>query len=73
MPVSPKTLDVTVGDAVEIGGQFHDIVPDKQGGATLGPAITMTVDEILAKRGARPLTAEEHHEEFGDLPSDVEG
>ena len=33
----------------------------------------MTVDELLAAHGARPLTAEEFEELFGDLPSDGEG
>jgi hypothetical protein len=58
---------------LQIGGRLYDVVPDKRGGATLEPASTMTVDEILAAHGARPLTAEEFEEQFGDLPSDAEG
>ena len=64
---------VQIGDVVEIDGRLYDIVPDKQGGATLEPAITMSADEILAAHGARPLTAKEFEELFGDLPSDGEG
>ena len=66
-------IKVEIGDVLEIEGRLYDVVRDKQGGATLEPAITMTVDEILAAHGARPLTAEEFEELFGDLPSDGEG
>lgn len=52
---------------------MYDVVPDKQGGATLEPAITMSVEEILAAHGLRPLTSEEFEAYFGDLPSDGEG
>jgi hypothetical protein len=62
-----RRLRVDVGDVLEI------VVPDKRGGATLEPAITMTVDGILARHGGRPLTAEEFEEHFGELPSDGEG
>jgi len=58
---------------VEVEGRLYDVVPDKQGGATLEPAITMTVDEILAAHGERALTSEEFETYFGDLPSDGEG
>ena len=64
---------VEIGDVLEIDGRRYDVVPDKQGGATLEPAITMTADELLAAHGARPLTADEFEELFGDLPSDGEG
>ena len=52
-------IKVQIGDVLEIDGRLYDVVPDKQGGATLEPAITMTVDELLAKHGLRPLTPEE--------------
>jgi hypothetical protein len=68
-----NAINVRIGDVLEIEGRLYDVVPDKRGGATLEPAITMTVDEILAAHGARPLTAEEFDEQFGDLPSDAEG
>ena len=66
-------IKVQIGDVLEIEGRLYDVVPDKQGGATLKPAITMTVDEIHAAHGTRPLTAEEFEELSGDLPSDGEG
>ena len=64
---------MNIGDVVEVEGRLYDVVPDKQGGATLEPAITMTVDEILAAHGERALTSEEFETYFGDLPSDGEG
>lgn len=49
-------------------------MPDKQRGATkLEPAITMSVAEIHAAHGERPLTTEEFKDYFGDLSSDGEG
>ena len=38
-------------DVVEIDGRLYDVVSDKQGGATLEPAITKTVDEGGLSRG----------------------
>ena len=73
MAVTTKKLDVHIGDVVEIEGRRYDVVSDKEGGVTLEPAITKTMDEIFAERGARPLTPEEFEEEFGHLPSDGEG
>jgi hypothetical protein len=66
-------LVVNIGDVIEVQGRLYDVVPDKQGGATLEPAITMTVAEILAAHGEQALTAEEFEAYFGDLPSDGEG
>lgn len=66
-------LKVDSGHVLEIDGRLYDVVPDKQGGATLEPAITMTADEILVAQAARPLTDEEFETYFGDLPSDGEG
>ena len=66
-------LVVKVGDVLEIEGRLYDVVPDKQGGATLEPAITMTVAEIHAAHGERALTSEEFEAYFGDLPSDGDG
>jgi hypothetical protein len=71
--VRTKKLDVRVGDLVEIEGRRYDVVADKQGGVALEPAITQTVDDVLAEQGGRRLTPEEFHELFGHLPSDGEG
>jgi hypothetical protein len=40
---------------------------------TLEPAITMTVDEMLAEEGLTRLSTEEFTEQFRDLPPDGEG
>lgn len=69
--VSP--LHVNLWDVIEIDGRLYDVVSDKQGGATLEPAITKTVAELRAEHGSRPLTPEEFEEYFGDLLSDGEG
>jgi hypothetical protein len=73
MALAAKKLDVKVGDLVEIEGRQYDVVPDKQGGVALEPAITKTVAEMLADEGLTPLSAEEFEEQFGDLPADGEG
>jgi hypothetical protein len=73
MAITAKKLDVSIGDVVEIDGRRYDVVSDKEGGVTLEPAITMTVAEIHAANGSRPLTDEEFEQHFGHLPSDGEG
>jgi hypothetical protein len=73
MAVEVKTLDVRIGDVVEIEGRRYDVVPDRQGGVALEPAIAKTVEELRGERGGRPATEEEFEELFGDLPRDGEG
>ncbi|HEX4344684.1 MAG TPA: hypothetical protein VHZ31_03890 [Solirubrobacteraceae bacterium] len=73
MAVAVKKLDVALGDLVEIGGRRYDVVPDKQGGVALEPAITGSVADIHREHGGRPLTQAEFDEVFGELPSDHEG
>jgi len=73
MAAVAKKLDVTIGDIVEIDGRRYDVVSDKEGGVTLEPAITQTVAELHAERGARPLDDAEFDRLFGGLPSDGEG
>lgn len=73
MATVAKKLDVHVGDLVEIDDRRYDVVPNKQGGVTLEPAITLTVDDLAASLQARRLSAEEFDEVFGDLPGDGEG
>lgn len=74
MAVTTKKLDVKIGDRVEIDGREYDVVSDKVGcGVTLEPAVTQSVDEIVAEQGARRLTPEEFEEHFGHLPSDGQG
>lgn len=71
--VRDHPTELAIGDVVQIDGRCYDVVPDKQGGATLEPAITVTADESLAEHGLRPLTPDEFEELFGELPSDGEG
>jgi hypothetical protein len=73
MTVTPKRLDLRIGDLVEIGGRRYDVVSSRNGGVALEPAITKTADVLRAERGGRPLSDEEFDELFGDLPSDGEG
>lgn len=73
MAVAAKKLDVQIGDLVEIDGRRYDVVPDKQGGVTLEPAITVFADELHHRHNTRPATEKEFEEHFGHLPTDGEG
>ena len=73
MAVAAKKLDVHVGDLVEIDGRRYEIVPDKQGGLTLEPAITVTAGELDRRGGTRPATQEEIDSQLDLLPGDGEG
>jgi hypothetical protein len=68
-----RPVHVNLWDVIEVDGRLYDVISDKQGGASLEPAITKTVAEIFAQNGERPLTAQEFEEHFGHLPSDGEG
>ena len=68
-----KKLDIQIGDVVEIGGRRYDVVSDKSGGVTLEPAISLTIDQLHADRGGKPLPREEFDELLGQLPTDDEG
>ncbi len=54
-------------------GRLYEVVSDREGGVTLEPAITLSVDEIHKLSGGRPATPAEIEEFFGDIPSDGEG
>jgi hypothetical protein len=71
MAVAPKKLDV--GDLVEVDGRRYEVVPDKRGGLTLEPAITVGVDDLDKRHGTRPATQEEIDSQLGLLPGDGEG
>jgi hypothetical protein len=62
MAVEAKKLDVKIGDVVEIDGRRYDVVPDRAGGVTLEPAITVFAEELHERRGTRPLTDQEFDE-----------
>jgi hypothetical protein len=72
MALAAKELDVKIGHRVGIEGRMYDVVPGRQRGVALEPAITKTVAEMLAQKGQTPLSTEEFEEQFGDLPSDSE-
>jgi hypothetical protein len=73
MAIAVKKLDVQIGDVVEIGGRRYDVVSDKAGGVALEPAISLTVEQLHADRGGKPVSREEFDELFGQLPTDAEG
>jgi hypothetical protein len=73
MAVAPKKLDVHVGDLVEIDGRRYELVPDKQGGLTLEPAVGVTVAELDERHGTRPATQQEIEDQLDLLPGDGEG
>jgi len=73
MSVTVKQLDVHSGDVVELEGRRYDVVPDKQGGLTLEPAITILAAELHERHGTRPATQQEIDEQFDLLPPDGEG
>jgi hypothetical protein len=67
-----RRLDIAVGDLVEIGGRRYEVVPDRMGGVTLGPAIT-PIAEIDAEQGTRPASAEDFERLTAGMPSNGEG
>jgi hypothetical protein len=73
MAVAPKKLDIHAGDLVEIEDQRYEVIPDKHGGLTLEPAVTVTVSELDRRHGTRPATQEEIEAQLGHLPGDGEG
>lgn len=73
MAVAPKKLDIHAGDLVEIEGDRYEVVPDKRGGLTLEPAVTISATELDRRHGTRPATEEEIEAQLGRLPRDGEG
>lgn len=71
MAVTAQKLKI--GQEVEVDGRLYEVVPDQEGGVTLEPAITLSVDEIHKLSGGRQATPAEIEGFFGDIPSDGEG
>lgn len=71
--VAATAQKLRIGQEVEVDGRRYEVVPDPEGGAMLEPAITLSVDEIIARSGGRRATPEEFETWFGDIPSDGEG
>ncbi len=73
MSVTPKKLDLHVGDLVEIDGRRYEVVSDKQGGLTLEPAVGVSVAELDRRHDTRPATTQEIDDQLDLLPGDGEG
>lgn len=72
MATAVKKLDLEIGELIEVAGRRYEVVPDRQGGLILEPAIT-PIAELDAKRGTRPASAEDFERLTADDPSDGEG
>lgn len=72
MATAVKRLDLTVGELVEIEGRRYEVVPDREGGLTIEPAIT-SVTEIHAQRGAKPASTADFERLSAGVPYDDEG
>lgn len=73
MAVAPKKLDVQAGDLVEIAGRRYEVVPDREGGLTLEPAVGVTVAELDRRHGSRAASDAEVEAQLDLLPGDGEG
>jgi hypothetical protein len=73
MAVEIKKLDLQIGDIVEIDGRRYGVVPDRQSGLTLEPAMTVAAAELDRRNGTRPATREEIDSQLDLLPGDREG
>ena len=71
MAVVPKKL--AVGDLVEVDGRRYEVVPDRRGGLTLEPAVTVTVAELDRRHGSRAASQQEIDDQLDLLPGDGEG
>lgn len=67
-----RTLDLKLGEPVEIDGRRYEVVPDRMGGLTLERPIT-PISELHKERGTRPASEEDFERVAGDLPTDDEG
>jgi hypothetical protein len=72
MATAVKTLDLTIGELVEIAGRRYEVVPDSEGGVTIEPAITPAA-QLHAQRGTKPASAEDFERLSADVPYDNEG
>ena len=71
MAVAPKKL--AVGELVEVDGRRYEVVPDRRGGLTLEPAVTVTVAELDRRHGSRAASQQEIDDQLDLLPGDGEG
>jgi hypothetical protein len=64
-----KRLDLTIGELVEVAGRRYEVVPDREGGATIEPPITPAV-QLHAQGGTKPASAEDFERLSADIPYD---
>ncbi len=67
-----KRLDLTVGELVEVAGRRYEVVPDREGGVTIEPPV-ISAAELHARRGTRPVSAEDFERLSVDVPFDHDG
>lgn len=67
-----KRLDLTVGEIVEVAGRRYEVVPDREGGVTIEPPITLAA-ELHARRGTKPASAADFERLSVEVPFDDEG
>jgi hypothetical protein len=73
MATAVKKLDLEIGELIEVAGRRYEVVPDREGGLILEPAIT-PVSELYAARGREPASAEHFRRlTADDEPADGEG
>jgi hypothetical protein len=72
MATAVKKLDLEEGALIEVAGRRYEVVPDREGGLVLEPAIT-PIAELEKKWGTEPASAEDFERVAGDFPTDGEG
>lgn len=73
MATAVKKLDLQEGELIEVAGRRYEVVPDREGGLVLEPAIT-PVSELYAKRGWEPASEDDFKRlTADDAPGDGEG
>lgn len=72
MATAVKKLDLEEGALIEVAGRRYEVVPDREGGLVLEPAIT-PIAELEKEWGTKPASAEDFERVAGDFPTDGEG
>ena len=72
MATAVKKLDLALGELIEVAGRRYEVVPDREGGLLLEPAIT-PMAELDKKWGTEPASAEDFERLTADDPTDGEG
>jgi hypothetical protein len=72
MATAAKKLDVTIGEFVEIAGRRYEVVPDREGGVTIEPAITPAA-QLHAQRKIKPASTEDFERLSTGIAYDDEG